>query len=676
VIHKIYVTRGDKGLINLLKEERLHFYSQLSNYNGIPQDLKFSKNFSSLNGLIKLNDSPEAFKACRLFNTILSLSKSILLPIEISTTSITDIPQGSAEVNDDIIKGFWKDLRLAKEFDKQRSKRYFRNYPRFKNFFFTTKAGPNGRAFFTWLDDLKGLSEAMKEHISVVGGQTLRTIIEDWDKMLSIHPTSVGLNPYTRKVVGIQAPEGKTREIAILDYWSQNSLKPLHDYIFNILKTINQDCTFDQASFLQKIDFKTKEFNSIDLKSATDRFPIKLISKVLSYHLGSQFVKSWEAIMVGTPFWCPNINNFINYSVGNPMGAYSSWASFALTHHFVVYWACKNVGLEWRTAEYVLLGDDIVINNNIIAKEYKRLLSQLGVEVSINKTHESSTFLEFAKRQVFLGTEISSFPLPAILTNYNHIPMMISDLMFINNKGWTFDIMKFIEHFALRTIKQRSKIKVKLLEWSSVFNWTQLAYGKSTITNVVKPAFIEVGLEDWFNNLPDNCQEYTSFQIIRNSVNNLLSETDLGSFINTQESDKGLSHNEFGFSALSHMLYWMDIYYKVGAKTPLQRLIPITSVTISLEDIIDKLNNDALVFERTDGSIAWSILWNIGVLPLKEKMFHANNKHKRIAFGMSLYRQYKEFIQLINNLGVLSDFEDNNNKLSTVERNAFTKRKL
>jgi len=56
-------------------------------------------------------------------------------------------------------------------------------------------------------------------------------------------------------------------------------------------------------------------------------------------------------------------------------------------------------------------------------------------------------------------------------------------------------------------------------------------------------------------------------------------------------------------------------------------------------------------------------------------MFHANNKHKRISFGISLYRQYKNFIQLISELGALPDFEDKNNKLSTAEKGAFARRK-
>jgi len=36
----------------------------------------------------------------------------------------------------------------------------------------------------------------------------------------------------------------------------------------------------------------------------------------------------------------------ISYSVGNPMGAYSSFASFALAHHYVIFYCCKQLGLD------------------------------------------------------------------------------------------------------------------------------------------------------------------------------------------------------------------------------------------------------------------------------------------------------------------------------------------
>jgi hypothetical protein len=45
-----------------------------------------------------------------------------------------------------------------------------------------------------------------------------------------------------------------------------------------------------------------------------------------------------------------------------------------------------------------MLGDDIVINNDNVAKKYKKLMDALGVKISSNKTHISSKYYEFAKR--------------------------------------------------------------------------------------------------------------------------------------------------------------------------------------------------------------------------------------------------------------------------------------
>jgi hypothetical protein len=56
-----------------------------------------------------------------------------------------------------------------------------------------------------------------------------------------------------RKVTGIQDREGKTRMVAILDYWSQTALRPLHDRLFGILRTIPQDMTFSQGAFSERV---------------------------------------------------------------------------------------------------------------------------------------------------------------------------------------------------------------------------------------------------------------------------------------------------------------------------------------------------------------------------------------------------------------------------------------
>lgn len=148
----------------------------------------------------------------------------------------------------------------------------------------------------------------------------------------------VDLGVPIRKIVGIEDKEGKTRVIAIGDYWSQTVLRPLHLWIFRILRRIRQDVTFNQGSFLDKVSGWPKGvvLYSVDLTSATDRFPIRLIADVLEGVLPKEYVQAWLDIMVGYPFLTPDKGE-VRYEVGNPMGFYSSWGSFALAHHFVVF---------------------------------------------------------------------------------------------------------------------------------------------------------------------------------------------------------------------------------------------------------------------------------------------------------------------------------------------------
>lgn len=93
-----------------------------------------------------------------------------------------------------------------------------------------------------------------------------------------------------RKLACFPDKEGKQRVVAVLDYFSQSVLKPLHHYLFKVLKKIPQDRTFSQSGFLGGYDNVVEEIYSVDLKSATDRFPIDLIVATLLAILPSEYV--------------------------------------------------------------------------------------------------------------------------------------------------------------------------------------------------------------------------------------------------------------------------------------------------------------------------------------------------------------------------------------------------
>lgn len=97
----------------------------------------------------------------------------------------------------------------------------------------------------------------------------------------------------------------KSRVVAILDYWSQTALRPLHQFLFGVLRKIPQDVTFDQSAFVSKVaGWRGEvEYHSLDLSSATDRYPIAQICDVLEGAFTREFVSHWRNIMVGYPFW-------------------------------------------------------------------------------------------------------------------------------------------------------------------------------------------------------------------------------------------------------------------------------------------------------------------------------------------------------------------------------------
>jgi hypothetical protein len=132
--------------------------------------------------------------------------------------------------------------------------------------------------------------------------------------------------PCRRKLALVADKEGKTRIVAIFDYWSQVLLQPIHERLSNILLKIPQDCTFNQNNFKACLTPANalRGYYSVDLKTATDRFPVVLQEMIMGQIFDDPyFAAAWRKIMVGTPFMSPDGVSRA-YAQGQPMGAYSS----------------------------------------------------------------------------------------------------------------------------------------------------------------------------------------------------------------------------------------------------------------------------------------------------------------------------------------------------------------
>jgi len=207
------------------------------------------------------------------------MTRALKLPVQVDLRPIITPALGT--VHD----GFKQCIPLFWRFLGFRRGGHVPSKVRFKEFHYSSKRGPNGHAMWSFLRDVVALPESLIHSIGILAGpdlegkiRSLRVAPERWQGVFPLPEESDQI----RKVTGIPDKEGKTRVIAILDYFSQTSLKPFHEFLFGLLRKIPQDCTFDQGCFVDGFrKWSNPYYYSVDLTAATDRFPIDLIVQVL-----------------------------------------------------------------------------------------------------------------------------------------------------------------------------------------------------------------------------------------------------------------------------------------------------------------------------------------------------------------------------------------------------------
>jgi len=135
---------------------------------------------------------------------------------------------------------------------------------------------------------------------------------------------------------------------------------------------------------------RSKRAQSLDLTAATDRLPVDVQAQILNL-LGYPGTL-WKDVLDRE--WHSDAGP-IKYAVGQPMGAYSSFAMLALTNHVLVHIAMNET--EKPFTPYGVLGDDVAIADKKVSDLYRFLLQSLGVEVNPIKGFDGG-IIEFAKQ--------------------------------------------------------------------------------------------------------------------------------------------------------------------------------------------------------------------------------------------------------------------------------------
>jgi len=182
----------------------------------------------------------------------------------LTVTRIHESIRSKAVLDLDPIMAPYKGIRDLSEFDLE-FREFLQNSPRTRSLkshlselrpsnklIGRIRSGPNGQAILTaHYDSLavmkdKGLYDSIKKFNELVY-QPWITLNMEWCFSES---TNIGIGEtVTGKIALASERAGKTRLFAIVDYWTQNSLQTLHDWLMNILKSLRNDSTFDQKQF-------------------------------------------------------------------------------------------------------------------------------------------------------------------------------------------------------------------------------------------------------------------------------------------------------------------------------------------------------------------------------------------------------------------------------------------
>lgn len=296
----------------------------------------------------------------------------------------------------------------------------------FPPFQITLKSRANGMAIDTQREDFCGL---IKRSPNLY--EPIKRLYTTWKYLWKdfYSPCQSTCNHISSKLHVIKDKSCKNRVVAILDYYSQIALRPLHTMLTRLIKRrFRRDYTFRQFSGIKYLMNSDRYLYSVDLTSATDTIPCELSLFILKlivdrrFEFGPQFINDIKSVLTDRNFLFNK--KLYRYRTGQPMGAYSSFPLLSLTNHIVALLSYFYVGgaKAVKKAEYAIVGDDIVIGPfksgspsnrrcqaKAVATQYYNLMSDLSVPINRTKTVSGQNSFEFCKR-IIKDSTIMSFP--------------------------------------------------------------------------------------------------------------------------------------------------------------------------------------------------------------------------------------------------------------------------
>jgi hypothetical protein len=326
----------------------------------------------------------------------------------------------------------------------------------------SNKAGPNGPATITAIEDLTALRQNEPELLAAIR-EALVSFKPDLEELMDMYESHEG-SFQASKLVLLSDKACKTRIIAIADWWSNMALESLHRAFMGALSKLPSDVTYRQNEIPNLVKGLGPHLYSSDMTAFTDRFPRVLEETLIEAAYGATMSRLWTQIVSNRTFHHPE--GGVRYVCGNPMGLLSSWPVSTLTHHAVKQWCAYKVGEKgYHKGKYLILGDDTLDTSKEVYEKYIETINALGVSISPAKSTVSEIGnTEFAKRLFINNVEVTGLPVH-ILEDIQHMPEQVLELVRIcRERGYEDNYLGP----SLTSILSSSKNKKMILDMLSL----------------------------------------------------------------------------------------------------------------------------------------------------------------------------------------------------------------
>lgn len=313
----------------------------------------------------------------------------------------------------------------------------------------------------------RALLKSLNLDKSITYNSNLDEVINDRKALANYITNDILL--YRMYTMAIEGSNGiKDRIVTKVSYPMQYPLQPFHESAIAVAQRIPGDYSGNHDEGFRSLNRYAKDANylaDVDATAWTDYFPLAFQYEVVKTFYGEEVAGLWVRLMrvsIYTDLGTPEEPEIWRYRmhIGQPMGAYGSWAIANLSHHCLVRFAYDRAGSPFYDSKgnkddtgrltstpkypYWIIGDDEVSADFAAQTVYLALESSLGIKINSTKSKVLSTsnhkyLAELAHRQTLRGEEVTGISPKLVVNSFMNYARLVELLRFTRSRELMLD---------------------------------------------------------------------------------------------------------------------------------------------------------------------------------------------------------------------------------------------